>query len=60
MDLGCEQTNYEKMPKYLKDTIEEDLKPIDWITNTRKRWYPFNDRKSEDSNKVKVKRCKSG
>jgi len=34
MDLGCEQTNYERMYTYLKDTIEiEDaLKPIDWIT----------------------------
>jgi len=32
MDLGCEQTNYEKMSKYLKDSIAEDLKPIDWIT----------------------------
>lgn len=32
MDLGCEQTNYEKMYAYLKSTIEEALKPIDWIT----------------------------
>ncbi len=32
MDLGCEQTNYEKLSKYLKDSIVEDLKPIDWIT----------------------------
>ena len=32
MDLGCEQTNYEKMYAYLKDTTEESLKPIDWIT----------------------------
>lgn len=32
MDLGCEQTNYEKMNAYLKDVAEEDSKPIDWIT----------------------------
>lgn len=32
MDLGCEQTNYEKMYGYLRDTVEEGLKPIDWIT----------------------------
>lgn len=32
MDLGCEQTNYEKMYKHLRDTVEEGLKPIDWIT----------------------------
>jgi len=32
MDLGCEQTNYEKMHAYLNSTIEEALKPIDWIT----------------------------
>ena len=32
MDLGCEQTNYEKMYAYLKNTTEESLKPIDWIT----------------------------
>lgn len=32
MDLGCEQTNYEKMHAYLKSTIEDALKPIDWIT----------------------------
>ena len=32
MDLGCEQTNYEKMHEYLKDTVKEALKPIDWIT----------------------------
>ena len=32
MDLGCEQTNYERMHTYLKDTIEDDLGPIDWIT----------------------------
>ena len=32
MDLGCEQTNYEKVHEYLKDTITRSLKPIDWIT----------------------------
>jgi len=32
MDLGCEQTNYEKVYEYLNDTIVQDLKPIDWIT----------------------------
>lgn len=32
IDLGCEQTNYEKMYAYLKDTITQGLKPIDWIT----------------------------
>lgn len=32
MDLGCEQTNYDKMQKYLKNTIAENLKPIDWLT----------------------------
>ena len=32
MDLGCEQTNYDKMYKYLRDTIVENLKPIDWLT----------------------------
>jgi len=32
MDLGCEQTNYERMYTYLKDTIEDAFKPIDWIT----------------------------
>src|SRR4030065_869267 len=32
MDLGCEQTNYDKMQKYLINTIAENLKPIDWLT----------------------------
>ena len=32
MDLGCEQTNYEKVYAYLKGTVRENLKPIDWIT----------------------------
>jgi altronate hydrolase len=32
MDLGCEQTNYEIIFAYLKDTVGEALKPIDWIT----------------------------
>ncbi|MBA3064934.1 altronate dehydratase [bacterium] len=32
MDLGCEQTNYEKMYAYLKDYIQDDFKPVDWIT----------------------------
>lgn len=32
MDLGCEQTNYEKMHEYLRDTVAAGLKPINWIT----------------------------
>ena len=32
MDLGCEQTNYEIMFAYLKNTVDEELKPIDWLT----------------------------
>lgn len=32
MDLGCEQTNKEKVYGYLKSTINAALKPIDWIT----------------------------
>jgi altronate hydrolase len=32
IDLGCEQTNYEKMHTYLKDIVAQNLKPIDWIT----------------------------
>lgn len=32
MDLGCEQTNYDKMYEYLRDTIDENLKPVDWLT----------------------------
>lgn len=32
MDLGCEQTNYEKMHQYLEDVIADDSKPMDWIT----------------------------
>ncbi len=32
MDLGCEQTNYEKMHQYLKYVIADDLKAVDWIT----------------------------
>lgn len=32
IDLGCEQTNYEKVNAYFKDCIAQDLKPIDWIT----------------------------
>lgn len=32
IDLGCEQTNYEKMHSYLQATINEKLKAIDWIT----------------------------
>jgi altronate hydrolase len=32
MDLGCEQTNYEKIYAYLKDIVARNLKPIDWIT----------------------------
>jgi len=32
VDLGCEQTNYEKMYPYLKKVFDSKLKPIDWIT----------------------------
>lgn len=32
MDLGCEQTNYEKMYGYLKGSILKDTKPVDWLT----------------------------
>lgn len=32
LDLGCEQTNYEKMFPYLKDIVNSGLKPIDWLT----------------------------
>ena len=32
IDLGCEQTNYEKVHGYLKDIVDENLKPLDWIT----------------------------
>lgn len=32
MDLGCEQTNYERMYAYMKSIVEDGLKPIDWIT----------------------------
>ena len=32
IDLGCEQTNYEKVHGYLKDLVDENLKPLDWIT----------------------------
>jgi altronate hydrolase len=32
MDLGCEQTNYEKMHAFLADIVKTGLKPIDWIT----------------------------
>jgi altronate hydrolase len=32
IDLGCEQTNYEKVYGYLKDAVAQDSRPIDWIT----------------------------
>ncbi len=32
IDLGCEQTNYGKVESYIKQTILENLKPIDWLT----------------------------
>lgn len=32
MDMGCEQTNYEKVYSYLQSVVEERIKPIDWIT----------------------------
>ena len=32
MDLGCEQTNYDKVHKYLKNVVAEAQKPIDWLT----------------------------
>ena len=32
MNLGCEQTNYERMHEYIGGTVSDGLKPIDWIT----------------------------
>lgn len=32
MELGCEQTNYEKVYPYLKSVVEEGMKPIDWVS----------------------------
>ncbi len=32
MDLGCEQTNYERVHEYLSDNSDGSGKPIDWIT----------------------------
>lgn len=32
MDLGCEQTNYERMQPCLRDISENALKPIDWVS----------------------------
>lgn len=32
IDLGCEQTNYEKVQPYFKSVMEKQRKPIDWIT----------------------------
>jgi len=32
MDLGCEQTNYERIHEYIGDSIFDGLKPTDWIT----------------------------
>lgn len=31
MDLGCEQTNYEKVHKYL-NSAADGIKPVDWVT----------------------------
>ena len=32
IDLGCEQSNREKLRGYLADTVKQGLKPLDWIT----------------------------
>ncbi|MFH1359720.1 MAG: altronate dehydratase [Candidatus Omnitrophota bacterium] len=32
MDLGCEQTNYEKVHPYLKKLVSQKIKPIDWVS----------------------------
>lgn len=32
VDLGCEQTNYERVFQYLKDDIDQGSKPVDWLT----------------------------
>ncbi len=32
IDLGCEQTNYDRMYGYLRGELAKGLKPIDWIT----------------------------
>lgn len=32
LDLGCEQTSYERMFPYLKDIVDSRSKPINWLT----------------------------
>lgn len=32
LDLGCEQTNYERVNAYLKDALCAITKPVDWLT----------------------------
>ncbi|MBF0384763.1 MAG: UxaA family hydrolase [Candidatus Omnitrophica bacterium] len=32
LDLGCEQTNYERVAAYMGDLTSQNIKPIDWIT----------------------------
>jgi altronate hydrolase len=32
VDLGCEQTNYEKIRPYLDDIMNSHIKPIDWVS----------------------------
>ena len=32
IDLGCEQTSYFVMNSYINKNIQEDIKPIEWIT----------------------------
>lgn len=32
VDLGCEQTNYAVVSRYLKDVVEAGIKPVDWLT----------------------------
>jgi altronate hydrolase len=32
IDLGCEQTDYSVVSRYMKDVVEESWKPIDWLT----------------------------
>lgn len=32
IDLGCEQTNYERLYPLFHDILKKDIKPVDWIT----------------------------
>jgi altronate hydrolase len=56
MDLGCEQTNYEKVYKYLRDIVVKGLKPIDWITIQENRGTRPTIEKSKAIIKSRLKR----